>query len=238
MMIFEKKYVLNLCLVLVLLCVVFSAGCISPSKKATTLPATPVLTVTPVITQNRMPVTSAPQSAFGNPSHMTTADLNYGVTILYPVDWRKEETGISVLSDYGRHVINIANFYSPDITSDRAFAASPNPDTSRYSLMNIDVDPVAAADFEQYFNLATIAIEEQYPDADITKRNVVLRISVTDTFPGFKSYELDFDTKDMRGKYIFTNVHGTIYIFSFRNPSPYSKEVENIYKSIIISPTG
>jgi hypothetical protein len=66
----------------------------------------------------------------------------------------------------------------------------------------------------------------------------VLRISVTDTFPGYKSYELDFDTKDMRGKYIFTNVHGTIYIFSFRNPSPYSKEVENIYKSIIISPTG
>ena len=239
MKIFENKSVLCLCLVLVLLGVVLSAGCISPSKKATTVPATPLLTVTPEITQNRMPMASAPQSVFGNKSDMTTADLKYGVIISYPVDWRKEETDITVLSDYGPDVINIANFYSPDITSDRAFAASPNPDTSGYTILNVDVDPVAASDFEQYFNLATIAIEKQYKDAEITKRNVVLKLSVTDTFPaGYKSYELDFDTKDMRGKYIFTNVHGTIYIFSFRNPSPYSKEVENIYKSIIILPTG
>jgi len=183
--------------------------------------------------------TPAPQSAFGDRSDMRTADLKEGITISYPADWRMEETGIPVLSDYGRDVINIANFYSPDITSDRAFAASPNPDTSRYTVMNVDVDPVAAPDFEQYFNLATVAIQKQYPDAKITKRNVVLKLSVTDVYPaGYKAYELDFDTDDMRGKYLFTNVHGTIYIFSFRNPSPYSKEVENIYKSIIISPAN
>lgn len=239
MKILGNNYGLCFCLVLVLVCVVLSSGCISSPKKATTVPSSPLLTVTPEITENRMPVTSAPQSAFGDKSGMRTANLFGGITISYPTDWRKEETGISVLSDYGRDVINIANFYSPDITSNRAFAASPNPDTSGHTVLNVDVDPVAAPDFEQYFNLATIAVEKQYPDAEITKRNVVLKLSVTDTYPaGYKAYELDFDTKNMRGKYLFTNVHGTIYIFSFRNPSPYSKEVENIYKSIIISPAA
>jgi len=216
-----------------LVTVALTAGCSAPSKKAPA-PTTekPLLTVTPEANLN-----PAQQSVFGSQAGMTTANLKYGVTISYPVDWRKEEKDVKVLRDYGRNVINIANFYSPDIRSDRAAAAAPNPDKSRYTTLSVDVDPVATADFERYFNLATLAVGNKYENIDITKRNVVLRISITNAFPaGYKSYELDFDTGNMRGKYIFTNVDGTIYIFAFRNPSPYSKEIEDIYKSIIIEP--
>lgn len=219
-----------LCIVFVLACVVLASGCASQQKKAA---EQPLLQVTPEISQNQ---NSAPQPAFGSQTGMTTAVLSHGITISYPVDWRKEEKGVSVTRDYGRTVINVANFYSPDITSARAVAAAANPDKSRYTTLSVDVDPGKVPDFERYFNLATLAVQGRYEDVQITKRNVVLRISVTDTFPGYKSYELDFDTPDRRGRYLFTNVDGTIYIFAFRNPSPYSKEIEDIYKSIIITP--
>ena len=52
---------------------------------------------------------------------------------------------------------------------------------------------------------------------------------------GYKAYKMDFDAKDLRGKYLFTNVDGTVYIFAFSNPSPYSSEVEAMYRSIVIS---
>ena len=215
-----------------LVTVALTAGCSAPSKKAPAPTEKPLLTITPDTVVN-----PAEQPMFGSQTGMTTAVLDHGVTISYPVDWRKEEKDVKVLRDYGRNVINIADFYSPDITSGRAAAAAPNPDKSRYTTLNVDVDPARTTDFERYFNLATLAVGNKYENIDITKRNVVLRISITDAFPaGYKSYELDFDTGSMRGKYIFTNVDGTVYIFAFRNPSPYSKEIEDIYKSIVISP--
>lgn len=226
-----NKMVCGLVLVLVLACAGLSAGCASPQKK---VPEQPLLTVTPEITAYQDP---ARQPAFGSQTGMTTADLAHGITISYPVDWRKEETDVKILRDYGRNVINIANFYSPDIRSDRAFAAAPNPDKSKNTILSIDVDPAPVADFERYFNLATLAVQNRYQSVEITKRNVVLRLSITNTFSaGYKTYELDFDTPDRRGRYLFANVDGTIYIFAFRNPSPYSKEIEDIYKSIVIEP--
>ena len=211
---------------------VLLAGCVTSQKKS---PAEqPLLLVTPEASSD---ANAGPaQPAFGSQTGMTTAVLGHGITISYPVDWRKEETDTTVTRDYGRSVINVANFYSPEITSDRAFAAAPNPDKARLTTLTVDVDPVAAPDFERYFNLATLAVQGQYSSVQITKRNVQLKISITNTFPGYKSYELDFDTPDRRGRYLFTNVGGTIYVFSFRNPSPYSKEIEEIYKSIIIVP--
>jgi len=189
-------------------------------------------------TLNMAPVTSSSLAAYNSRTDMTTAGLDYGVTISYPAGWRREETESMVVRDYGRDVMTIATIYSPEITSDRVNAAGSNPDKQKYTTLTIDVDPERSPDFEQYFNLATLAVQRRYEDVTITKRDVVLKISVTDTFPGYKSYELDFDAKDMRGKYIFTNADGTIYIFAYRNPSPYSKEVEDIYKSIMISPVG
>jgi hypothetical protein len=240
MKLFGKKYVLSLCLVLVLAGAAIFAGCVSLSgstPKQTKTPEQPFLIVTPEAAWEQFTVTPAPQAAFGSQTGMTTANLDYGVTISYPVDWRKEDKGVTIVRDYGRTVINIANLYSPNIYSDRINAAGSNPDKQKYTSLTIDVDPVATADFERYFNLATLAVGNRYADLEITKRNVVLRISITNAFPaGYKSYELDFDTEDMRGKYIFTNVDGTIYIFAYRNPSPYSKEIEDIYKSIVITP--
>lgn len=235
MKIFGTQYVQYLCLVLVLFCVLLSAGCTAPSAKAPAPTERPLLQVTPEMSQNQ---NQARQPAFGSQTGMTTVVLGRGITLSCPVDWRKEEKGVTVLRDYGKNVLNIANFYSPDITSERAAAAAPNPDTFRYTTLSVDVDPVRAPDFERYFNLATLAVQNKYESVEITKRNVQLKISVTGTFPGYKSYELDFDTPDRRGRYLFTNVDGTIYIFSFRNPSPYSKEIEAIYKSIIITPEG
>lgn len=230
----KENYWNYVCLALILCGACAGCACISPMQKST-VTEQPRLVVTPEPSTARV---SPSQAAFGSQTGMTTTNLDYGLTLSYPVTWRKEEPGSTEFRDYGRSVINIANFYSPAITSDRAVAASPNPDTLTYTMLSVDIDPAATSDFERYFNLAVLAVTDAYPAATITKRNVQLKISVTGTFAGYKSYELDFDTDDMRGKYIFTNAGGTVYIFAFRNPSPYSKEVEDIYKSIIITPAG
>jgi hypothetical protein len=178
----EKNSHNSLCLALVLLAACLSAGCISPSQKTT---EKPLLLVAPEPTLVRNPL---PQAAFGSQAGMTTAGLACGLIISSPVPWRNGETVTRVFRDYGRSVTNNANFYSPDILSDRASAAAPHPDTSAYTLLSIDADPAATSDFERYFNLATLAVPDAYKSARITKRNVQLKISVTDTFPGDTSY--------------------------------------------------
>jgi hypothetical protein len=167
----------------------------------------------------------------------TTVYLSRGVTITYPSDWQKEEVSETSMRDYGRITTNIANFYSPDITSERAYLAQPNVDTASYTSLSIDVDPNPVKEFDQYFNRVTLALQDYYGHITITKHNYQLKISPTDTFEGYPAYQMDFDTASMRGSYIFTDVDGIIYIFAFKNPSPYSAEVQNMYKSIkIVSP--
>ena len=226
------------CVVLILVCAIIFAGCTSTTTPApgTTPQMTPVPTPIQVQTsQTNAQTTVAP--AITNTQVVTTsAKLAKGVTITYPQDWKKEELSVSGLRDYGRETINIANFFSPDITPDRALVAQPNVDKSTYTTLSIDVDPTPVSDFEQYFNLVAIKLQEKYGHIDITKHNYQLKISESDIFPGYKSYQLDFDTANMRGLYIFTNVDGTIHIFAFKNPSPYSKEVREIYDSISIVP--
>ena len=223
------------CLTLILVTAIISAGCTSPAA-STPVPTTTL--PTPVPTTAYVPVTPAETvitAVTVAAAQLTTASLSNGVTITYPSDWQKEEVSESGYRDYGRTTLNIANFYSPDITPDLRAKDGPNPDNSRYTTLSIDVDPNPVRDFEQYFNLATIALQKSYGTIDITKHNYQLKISRTDTFEGYKSYQMDFDTNTMRGTYIFTNVDGTIYIFAFRNPSPYSSEVQDIYKSIMIT---
>jgi hypothetical protein len=169
----------------------------------------------------------------------TTASFSNGnITVVYPTDWEMELANETSLRDYGRITTNIANFYSPDILplSLRDNESQPNIDKSSYSTWSIDLDPYPVKDFEDYFNRITLALQNHYGRFVITKHNYQLNVSVTDTFPGYKSYQLEFDTRDMRGKYIFTNVDGTIYISTFKNPSPYTREVENMVKSIRIIP--
>jgi hypothetical protein len=215
----------SICCVLILVCAIFFAGCTSGSQQQQSAVATPVAVQTPAAT-----------GTTGVNHATTTVNLRDGVTITYPADWEKEETSETSMRDYGRITTNIANFYSPDISPVRAQAAQPNVDTSRYTTLSIDVDPSPVTDFEQYFNLVTIALQKKYGHIDITKHNYQLKISKTNAFDGYKSYQMDFDTTNLRGSYIFTNVDGTIYIFAFRNPSPYSAEVQDMYMSVRIVP--
>jgi hypothetical protein len=217
---------------LVLVCAVIFAGCLSATSPAPSSQPSPAAAPVPADqTGIRTPVTTFTTSS--QPA-TTTATLSNGVTITYPRDWEKEETSETSLRDYGRITTNIANFYSPDISRDRALNALPNVDTAKYTTLSIDVDPNPVTDFENYFNLVTLSLQKQYGHIDITKHNYQLKISPTDTFEGYRSYQMDFDTDKMRGTYIFTNVDGTIYIFAFKNPSPYSAEVKDMYKSISI----
>jgi hypothetical protein len=165
-----------------------------------------------------------------------TSSSQYGITLTYPADWEKEDAGDTAMRDYGRVTTNIANFYSPDISRERAYLAQPNIDTASYTAMSIDVDPEPVTEFDQYFNLVVIALQKYYGHIDITKHDYLLKISQTDKFQGYQSYQIDFDTASMRGSYIFTNVDGTIYVFAFKNPSPYAAEIRDIYKSIRIDP--
>jgi nitrogen regulatory protein PII-like uncharacterized protein len=241
-----KKYtpvLAMVCFALILMCALFSAGCTSmpASEKsaAVTTPAvsTPAPTTLPALATPLEPVTAVPTTLAGE---LTTVTLADGVTISYPADWQKEEfpeSSLPVLRDYGRATVNIANLYSPDITTERQKLVGANPDASTYTTLSIDVDPTPVSDFEQYFNLVTLSLQKTYGSITITKHNYQLDISKTDSNPeGYDAYQMDFDTKTLRGKYIFADVDGTVYIFAFRNPTPYSSEVEEMYKSIVITP--
>jgi len=236
-----KKYtpvLAMVCFALILMCTLFSAGCTSmPASEKSASVSTPTPTTLPALATSFEPVTAVPTTLSVK---LTMANLAEGVTIIYPVDWQKEEfpeSSLPALRDYGRTTVNIANLYSPDITTERQIQAGANPDASTYTTLSIDVDPTPVSDFEQYFNLVTLALQKSYGSITITKHNYQLDISKTDTNPdGYDAYQMDFDTKTLRGKYIFVDVDGMVYIFAFRNPSPYSSEVEEMYKSVVITP--
>lgn len=222
--------------VVLLLSAIIVAGC---SSSPSAPPGTPFPLVTsdpdPVrtITTAALPVTTAPplqhQTTAAPPAAIITTSLPYGITISRPHDWMMEETGVVVTRDYGREVLNIANFFSPAIRPGRDMPG-PNPDRSRNTILTIDADNAGETDLESYYNHAVLALQDEYGSIDITGHNAQIRIS------GYRSYQLDFDTDTIRGKYLFTKVGGTMYIFGFTNPSPYSSEVEAMYRSIIITP--
>lgn len=230
------------CLVLFLVFSLAGAGCTSMpvSEKST-----PVATTVPEPSSAAPPVSAAPvQQAAAVPAttsvNLTTTvftNATYGLSIAYPADWQKEELSDVGLRDYGRTTLNIANLYSPDISPERAVRDGPNPDKSTYTTLSIDVDQSPVTDFEQYFNLVTLALQNSYGAITITKHDNRIEVSKNEANPkGYTAYQLDFDTKTMRAKYIFVNVDKTIYIISFRNPSPYSSEVDEMVKSIVITP--
>jgi hypothetical protein len=158
---------------------------------------------------------------------MIAASLPYGVTIFYPDDWQRQDVLTMSVRDYGKNTVNIANFYSPN--------AIPG-DTLSYNSLSIDIDQNVQEDFDQYFNQATLAVGKTY-DPQMQAHSYSLKIS------GYDSYELDFQTNDVKGTYIFTKVDGSIYIFAFKVPNKplvitaLSDEIVGIYKSIQLNPT-
>jgi hypothetical protein len=200
--------------VLVAVSVIFS-GCTSPTSKQ-------------IAPQTSSPGVTASQGAPVPVSTMVSASLPYGVTISVPADWTRQDVLTGGVRDYGTTTVNIANFYSPDaIPGDRA----------SYIALSIDVDQNPGADFEKYFNNATLAVGMTY--------GVPIQMeahSYTITISGYKSYELDFQTSEVKGTYIFTSTENGMYIFAFKVPNKppavqaFQAEIVDIYKSIRINP--
>jgi hypothetical protein len=211
-------------ILLVAVVAVFFMGCIVPVPQQG-VPSVPAPSPASPVT---VPVSSAPVGTGTTKPITLTATLPYGVTISYPQDWERNDVGTADVRDYGRTTVNIANFFSP--------AAIPK-DPESYTTLGIDIDQSVDTDLEQYFNLATLALGKYYGSPfDITKHSYQLKIS------GYKSYELDWQTRSTRGIYIFTEAKGDIYIFSFKsqNTPPasgaFSDEIVEMYKSVTLNP--
>ena len=200
--------------VLVTVSVLFT-GCTQSATRQT-----PLATVSPGGTTGQ----GAPAPAGTNVS----VSLPYGVTISVPADWTRQDVLTSGVRDYGTTTVNIANFYSPN--------AIPG-DPASYIALSVDVDQDSGADFERYFNNATLAVGKTYGEPIQMEAH-----SYTITISGYKSYELDFLTSDVKGTYIFTSTENGMYIFAFKVPNKrlavqaFQEEIVDIYKSIRINP--
>ena len=161
-------------------------------------------------------------------SETVSASLPQGVNITYPANWTRQDVLANGARDYGTTTLSIANFYSQN--------AIPGDQTS-YTALSVDVDQHPGTDFEKYFNNATLAITKSYGDPTrITAHSGTLMIG------GYKSYELDFETNQVKGTYFFTSTENGMYIFAFKVPNKplaveaFQGQVTDIYKSIRITP--
>jgi hypothetical protein len=200
--------------VLVAVSVLFT-GCTSPTDQKI-----PAATGSPGVTAGqgaRVPVNTD-----------VSASLPYGVTISVPADWTRQDVLTSGVRDYGTTTVNIANFYSPN--------AIPGEKAS-YTSLSVDVDQNPGADFEKYFNNATLAVTKTYGDPTTVEAH-----SYTIPISGYKSYELDFQTAAVKGTYIFTSTENGMYIFAFKVPNKpravqvFQGAIVDIYPSIRINP--
>jgi hypothetical protein len=200
--------------VLVTVSVLFT-GCTQSARQQT-----PLATSTPGGTTGQ----GTPAPASSNVS----ASLPYGVTISVPADWTRQDVLTSGVRDYGTTTVNIANFYSP-------YAIPGDP--ASYIALSVDVDQDPGADFEKYFNNATLAVGKTYGEPIQMEAH-----SYTITISGYKSYELDFLTAEVKGTYIFTSTENGMYIFAFKVPNKrlavqaFQEEIVDMYKSIRINP--
>jgi hypothetical protein len=156
--------------------------------------------------------------------------LPYGVGLTLPAQWTRKDVLTSDIRDYGKRSIRIATFSSPvTIPGD---AASVNT-------LDIDLDQ-SPGDFEAYFNQATLATGKTY-GTNLDAHSIVK--SSTLTISGYKSYELDFQTSEVKGSYIFTSTQKGLYIFAFRGENKpvavhaLEGEIADILGSIRITPS-
>jgi len=206
--------------VLVALSLLFT-GCTSPTDQR--IPAAnESLGVTPGQGPGSTDSTPAPAST------AVSSSLPYGVTISVPADWTRQDVMTEGVRDYGTATVNIANFYSPCTILN---------DHSSYITLSVDFDQNPGRDFEKYINNATVAVQKTYEaltHAEI--HSYSLKIA------GCKSYELDFQTEQVKSTYIFTSTEYGMYIFTFKVPNKpravqvFQGEIVDIYQSIRINP--
>ncbi len=214
-------FLISVYIALFIVCTVITAGCTSGTTSAPS--------VSPIVSSTAIPV-SIDQTPVQTPTRVptTTVSLSNGVTITYPIDWQKEETSETSLRDYGRITTNFANFYSPS----RCVGSCRNADNS-YTTLSIDVDPLPGDEIEDYFNLATLALQKRYGRLDITNHYYQYR-PTAGGISGYKAYRLDFATESgVTGMYFFTEVKGMVYIFAFKNPGQ-EIEIKEMVDSIKI----
>jgi hypothetical protein len=182
----------------------------------------------PAPTQAPVTIVAAPPVTVGATGSVS---LPYGVSITVPATWTREDIMASGIKDYGRTTTTISWFSSP--------ATIPGDMASMNSL-TVDIDQNPGADFEAYFNQATLAVEK----SSTTQTNRSLVKSSTLQISGYKSYEPDFQNPDVKGSYIFTSTEKGMYIFSFlgkNEPVPVHAlegDIVDITKSIKITPSG
>jgi len=157
-----------------------------------------------------------------------SASLPYGVTLTVPADWTRKDVMADGVRDYGAATLNIADFYSP--------YAIPG-DWSSYVALSIDVDRNPGTDFEGYFNNATVAVQKTYEaHTHVEIHSYFRKIS------GYKSYELDLLTGQVKSMYIFTSTENGMYIFTFKVPNKplavqaFNSAVVDICQSVRINP--
>ena len=190
----------------------FSAGCTSDPGK---IPGGQAATGTAAA------VTAA---ATGSPS------LPYGVSVTVPATWTRKDVMTSGTTDYGRTATTIARFTSP--------VTIPG-DAASYNTLTVDIDQNPGSDFEDYFNKATLAVEKTY-GTQLDSHSIVK--SGTVTISGYKTYEVDFQTAEVKGSYFFTRTDKGMYIFAFKGPykpvpvHTLEGEIVDICKSITITP--
>lgn len=174
---------------------------------------------------------AVPATTTGTGTVPGSATLPYGVSLTVPADWTREDVLTSDVRDYGTRTIRIAQFTSP--------VTIPGDAASRNTL-SVDLDQNPGGDFEVYFNQATLALEQSYK-TQLDSHSIVK--SSTLQIAGFKSYEVDFQTSEVKGSYIFTSTDKGMYIFAFRGPSKpttiqaLQMEIVGICKSIAITPS-
>jgi hypothetical protein len=180
--------------------------------------------------------TSEPEKVQGSPAAAVTSgdsggsSLPHGVSIAVPSAWTREDLLTSSDRDYGRNVVTIARYTSP--------VTIPG-DTASKNTLTIDYDQDPGGDFEVYFNQATLALEESYK-TQLDSHSIVK--SSTLDISGYKSYELDFQTSEVKGSYIFTSTEYGMYIFAFKGPNQQvpvhtlQGEMTGIIRSIRLTP--
>jgi hypothetical protein len=202
-----KRHILVLPgLVLVVLCVILSAGCTSaPDTHAVTPAQTVVPTVNPV-TETATPVASvttmtSPQTPVPLSTYTNT---KYGITLRYPATWTYIEPDTVGMRIYGRTTMNIANFSVPGADNDS---------------LSIDIDPGYTGTLDNYFNLASLATQSSVVQQNLTY--VQSSSTFEGSISGHTAYRLQYTIETLE-KYpvavysqIYTLVDGNMYIFTY-----------------------
>jgi hypothetical protein len=227
----KTKTTFSVCIVVILVLGIFTAGCTTTS---TTSPGTPAqTTVQAQNIQTPLSATNTPGTAATTPAvqYSTYTNSPYGITLQYPKDWEAQEAGDLAVRDYGKETINIVNFYSPGKDS--------------YVTFSVDVDPSTTTDLEKYYNTAIIALQKSYPHWEMTKHNAQLKVS--DNFAYRIDYRISHEdsTKTDYGLQVYTIVKGTPYIFTYqaKDLTPTDEtytanldEAQDMIKSVSITP--